>query len=223
MKTIINTRQGSLRRPAMALGLMLGVLLALGACGQLNDDPLGGSQLTFTVRVDPASESVTGAPVDSNNTYSIVSPPTLIEPVRTLLVGGIVLTHTNTPYADINTLSSADISNLVSDGQASASFMEMFDLPHAQDTVSFPIPPSDQGPVQIFAVGLRDNASSFGDVKHDSPHWFAVHPEFVNGQLRANAPIIDPNTGQTVELLLAPICSTAYIETNTSRGSSKDC
>ena len=220
MECNMNAKQiPSLRRRQTGLAgkisllLLLAVsalLLVLGGCGGLNDDPAGGG---LTVRYG-FSDSGDGSSAQASS--ATIEPLTLTLPpgdeeVLSIVIGAIVITHIKdgaseiTPY-DLSDVSLTDgISErerilLEADLEQSIVFMEIIQLPTAEDTVSFPIPPDNAGDWQLLAIGLRHRIEALSDIKSNSPIYYGFIGKFLNGKVTPGEKISD-------DLKLEPGCA----------------
>ena len=198
---------------SISLLLLLAVsalLLVLGGCGGLNDDPAGGG---LTVRYG-FSDSGDGS--SSQASSATLEPLTLILPpedeeVLTIVIGAIVITHEKVSGNGIEAYTIDDVAAgigesqeelLKSDLEQSIVFMEIVQLPTDDDFVEFRIPPDNAGQWQLLAVGMRHRIEALSDIQSDSPIYYGFIDEFFNGK-------VTPGQKLSEVLTLIPTCGTA--------------
>lgn len=173
------------------------LLVLAGGCGEFNDNPNPGG---LTV----AYEFSTGSGTSSPQLISAL-PCVGCEPVPTVVLGAIVITHERVPGAGIQPYSSVDQvtdtnENLLrDDAEQSALYLTPTQLPSVAETVDFGIPPAGSGPWQLVGVGLRNRRQAIADIEDGDVTWFGFIGQFLNGQVAPN---------QTLEgtLTLNPWC-----------------
>jgi len=183
-----------------ALVLLAVASLLLAGCGDLNDSPYEGG---LTVHVDfanvPQEASSDGGPEAQAISFTGTG-----EPVLSVVLGAIVITHTATPYnnTNIDSIEDAQRELLEQDAEQSVQFLEIIQLPHPEDSVSFPIPPSNAGPWQLVAIGLRHRITSLAEIQNNSPIYYGFIGQFLND-------IVVP--GQVLEQTLT-MCPAMFID-----------
>ena len=192
----IRRRQTGLPRK-ISLLLLLAVsalLFVLGGCGGLNDDPADGGltvRFGFSDSGGASSAEASSATVEPQAT---AQPQAIVSPkgdVLTVVIGAIVITHIKdiasviTAYnaLDIATISERERELLESDLEQSVVYLEIVQLPTAEDTVSFPIPPDNAGEWQLLAVGMRHRIEALDEIENNSPIYYGFIGEFLNGQV----------------------------------------
>jgi hypothetical protein len=174
-----------------ALGAVIAAAaLVLTACGNTNDHSA------------PTMNAVVSFAGAGMSTGLISGPPAPEEPVVSLVVGAVVITYRDTPVQNIEVanLSDQQKNDLTDDALQSAAYLTIVDLPLADDSVSFLIPPATSGNWQLVGVGSRihiDVLQDFDDNK-DAATWFGFTEEFEGGKI---------NPGDTKDLELSPGCS----------------
>lgn len=169
------------------------VLMLAGGCGQFNDNPNNSGltvQFGFNDGAAPAS-------ADGSSTPLAIVGPSQGAPVFTVVVGAIVVTPlgSGTPAecggvvggcytsADTDNLTDAQREQLEQDAKQSALYMELVQLPTAEDTVEFRIPPKEAGLWQLIAVGLRTPRYALEDITDIDPIWYGFTGEYLNGKV----------------------------------------
>ncbi len=129
----------------------------------------------------------------------------------TIIIGAIVITHEKVVGEGIQPYTSTDISSiddrqrdlLEADAEQSVNFLEIVQLPTADDVVSFPIPPGNAGKWQLFGVGMRHRIENLGEIQDDSPIYYGFIGEFLNNK-------VSPGDTIGATLTLKPACNTTY-------------
>ena len=173
-----------------ALALLAGMIaFSVVSCGELNDNPAPDGIIARVIL--PGSDSAGAKGITS---------PTNSEPIISMVVGALVITYRDTPVSDVGNIDDEEQQNLEDDALQSAKYLEVFDLPTADDVVSFRIPPEEAGNWQLIGVGVRvdiDTLADLGD-EDDPAIWYGFSTTFLNDQ-------VEP--GDTVDLVLEPACS----------------
>jgi hypothetical protein len=191
----------------IALLAAAGLLVGLGGCGDLNDNPNPGG-LAVAVEFPNAGGPQTGGVSTQALTFTGGG-----ETVQTLVVGALVINHDKLgngvilPYTstDILTLTARQRDLLEEDAKQSVIHLEVVPLPWPQNYVEFMIPPENAGPWQVFAVGLRNQVFTVSDITSNSPIWYGFFPGFLNN--------VTP--GQNVgTILMEAICSPELPDNN---------
>ena len=161
-----------------ALVLLAVASLLLAGCGDLNDSPYEGG---LTVHVDfanvPQEASSDGGPEAQAISFTGTG-----EPVLSVVLGAIVITHTTTAYnnSNIDLITDSQRELLEQDAEQSVQFLEIIQLPHSEDSVSFPIPPANAGPWQLIGIGMRHRITSLAEIQDSSPIWYGFIDSFLN-------------------------------------------
>lgn len=192
-------------RPGAILAVLLAVaLLALGGCGQFNDNPGGGNAFTVSIAFGGGSGGATV--MDANSTTQGINGPSQGDPVLSVVVGAIVITHPNgsNPDGSFNVNDADNITptiqdQLEEDVKASLKYLVIEDIPSSSNFVSFPLPPDNLGNWQLVAVGMRHNIDYLSDVADDSPIWYGFSDGFLNGKVGAG--------GEAPPITLQPWCT----------------
>ena len=143
MKSMIKTQ---------ALTALTALVLSLSGCG-LNDNPYPAATLNPVWPTSGGYQSLMAGPTD----------PDL--PVLTVVVGAVVITHTDQPYLDGSTVTSTQQVDFEDDLLNSASYFTVSRLSLVGSSISFQIPPPAAGPNwQIFAVGVQYSGDTLTDV-----------------------------------------------------------
>ena len=206
-KPFYSLRQRTTTGGGKILLLVLGsaLLLVLGGCGGLNDDPARGGlsvRFGFADSGGASSAEASSATAEPN----ISSPTAPDEEVLSIVIGAIVITHIKdgasviTPYDsfDIANLSERERELLESDLTQSLEFLEIVQLPTAEDTVGFKIPLDNSGQWQLLAVGMRHRIETLAQIEDNSPIYYGFIGEFLNGQVTVGETI-----PQTLTLIAA--------------------
>ena len=210
---------GRARKISLLLPLAVSaLLLVLGGCGGLNDDPAGGGlsvRYGFSGSDDGSSAQASSATIEPQaiEPQAIESPP-LYEEVLTIVIGAIVITHEKTEGNGIEPYAAEDITEgtgitdrqrelLEADLEQSIVFMEIVQLPTTDDFVSFPIPPDNAGQWQLLAVGMRRRIEALSDIVSDSSIFYGFIDEFLNGK-------VTPGEELSLFLKLLPACGSRY-------------
>ena len=187
------------------------LLLVLGGCGGLNDDPAGGGLSVRYGFSDLGNGSKAQASSATAEPQAITSPAG--EEVLSIVIGAIVITHEKVVGNGIEAYDATDISAgitdrqrdlLESDLEQSIVFMDIVQLPTTDDSVSFPIPPDNAGQWQLVAVGMRHRILALSEIQSDSPIYYGFIGQFLNGQVTPGEEIsqvldLDPACGTTFE------------------------
>lgn len=196
----------------ISLLLLLSVaalLLVLGGCGGLNDNPAGGGLSVRYRFSDSGDDSTAKASSATAEPQAITSDP-LYEDVLSLVIGAIVITHEKVVGNGIEAYNALDIPNITdrqkdlleSDLEQSIVFMEIIQIPSPSDSAEFPIPPDNAGQWQLLAVGMRHHIEALSEIQSDSPIFYGFIDEFLNGKVTPGEEIsqvlnLDPACGST--------------------------
>ena len=219
MECIMNTKQfSSIRRRQTGrtgkISLLLlavpALLLVLGGCGGLNDDPAdGGLSVRFGFSDSGGASSAEASPATAEPQVT-AEPQAIVSPkgdVLTVVIGAIVITQEKNPGNGIEAYTTADVATgieetqreaLESDLEQSITFLEIVQLPTSEDTVSFPIPPDNAGKWQLLAVGMRHRIEALDEIENNSPIYYGFIGQFLNGQVTAGQEV-----SQSLQLIAA--------------------
>jgi hypothetical protein len=162
------------------------LLVLAGGCGQFNDDP---NPAGMGVRYQFNGGGANPASVDGSSTPQAIIGPVGGTPVFTVVVGAIVVTPLGTgpggayTQTDALNLTDAQREQLEQDAIQSAVYMELVQLPSAEDSVEFRIPPSGAGNWQLIGVGLRNPRLALEEIQNIDPIWYGFIGEFLNGKV----------------------------------------
>lgn len=199
-RSLAGTRPLSRLTFLLTAALLALSLPLLAGCGDLNDNGFEGG---LSVRISnmnelPQVQSSSGGAGEF--TGQAIVGPAQGEAVLTVVVGAIVISRVS-PYtnAEVSSgnLSDAERAALEDDAEQSVQFLELVQLPHPEDTISFRIPPENAGDWQLIAVGMRHSITALDQVQSDSPIWYAFTDNFQNDIV---------NVGDTVTLTMQPWC-----------------
>jgi hypothetical protein len=196
-------RPSVLHKGTLLVALCAAALLVLaGGCGQYNDSP-NTAGLTVTYQFDNAG----AAPAAATSTPQDITFTGPGEPVVTVVVGAIVITHPDGSGADgafthddVANLTDAQRQDLQDDAEQSVQYLSIVQLPSSDDTVEFTIPPANAGNWQIVAVGLRNVRDHVGDIVSTDPIWYGFTDTYMNG-------LVHPGDTIDTPIQLAPGCN----------------
>jgi hypothetical protein len=184
----------------MTLGMAVFALLGAGflaGCQELNDNPAGVSKVVVSF----------GGPQGSSLIDGLIATPSNSEPILSIVVGAIVITHRDTPYTAAAEVDEAARELLKDDAIQSAAYLTVEDLPFSGNSISFLIPPGAAQNWQLVGVGSRRNIDVLNDFEdhEDAPIWYGFTPYFAGGPGADPANVIAP--GDTRTLTLEPGCN----------------
>ena len=186
MKQQIEKRKG---RAKIGAVLMLSGLILLTGCG-LNDNPM------------PEMNVRTVFPVGSGDYTAMMTGPTGTDvtdfPVVSLLVGAVMITHTDMPYLDGSLINSTMQTDIEDDALRSAKYFSVALLSDIGDSLNFQMPPPSVGDKwQLFAVGLKYPGTTLSEVVEmlaDAPTWFGFDSRgFLGG-------VVNPGDTLTIQM-----------------------
>ncbi len=204
MRPYTVSRALALRHGTLGVVLLAGLLLALGGCGEFNDDPTDGGLAVRFAFADGAQSTTAGD--DGLAGVEGIEFTGQGEEVVTVVVGPIVITHEKVigggiqPYETADEVTDRQRDLLQDDAEESVQFLRIVQLPTSSDTVEFTIPPGNAGPWQLIAVGLRNRRTVLGDITSDDPIWYGFIGEFLEGKVLPNQTLDTP-------IILEPGCN----------------
>ncbi len=148
------------RKIAVAISLLILIDLTLTGCKELSND--SDDSQTFSIDLADIKSQLSNnqsSSSDNNVSNSITSST-----VKSLVLGAIVVTKRDTPYVSGETLTDAEEDDLAEDALNSANYISIVDLPVADDSIDFLIPPETAGNWQILVVALDFNLDTLGDL-----------------------------------------------------------
>jgi hypothetical protein len=175
MAIISSSRRGT-GIPGIAALLLMVAALGLAGCGNDNPSTSGG---TMKVDIRGLKQQMGVGGPSTMSTGVSDSPATTA--VKSLIIGAVVITFSNTPLDETTQVTSDLQDKLASDVINSINYFSIVDLPTNDDFVEFKVPPPSAGNWQVAALGTRDQILTYTDLDDENVAiYYGFSPKFYN-------------------------------------------